>query len=119
MKKDSQPFETQGHDMTGNASLEFHDNATLDSFVSLIPGMDSGRFEPVALKIFLSGETPLITLYARVLDEADKPGFENKIPVRKFKSPVSWNELFRFVKSFDLIVHDGSIDFEDMEVDRK
>ena len=118
MEKTSQPFETQGHDLTGNASLEFHDNESISSFVSLIPGMDSSRFEPVALKIFISGDTPLITLYARLIDTAEKNNGD-KIPVRKFKSPISWNELFKFVKSFDLIVHDGAINFEDMEVDRK
>ncbi len=119
MEKTSQPFETQGHDLTGNASLEFYDNESISSFVSLIPGMDINRFEPVALKIFISGETPLITLYAKIIDADEKAVLDNKVMVRKFKSPISWKELFKFVKSFDLVVHNGNYNLEEIEVDRK
>jgi hypothetical protein len=117
MKRNIQPFETKGHDLAGNASLEFHENESLQSFVSLIPGLDFTRFEPVALKIFVSGDVPLIILYARRIE----PSFSDMgtVLVRKFKVPVTWNDLFRFVKSFDLIVHNGTINFEDMEMDRK
>ncbi|MDQ3051917.1 MAG: hypothetical protein M3Q95_13615 [Bacteroidota bacterium] len=117
MEHQSQPFETEGHDLTGAASLEFHDNQSMNSFTSLIPGMDPTRFDPVALKIYLSGETPLITLYAKDKDAAGLP--DDKIQVRKFKAPISWPELFRFVKSFDLVLHDGKYPIEDMRVDRK
>ena len=88
MEKQNQPFETRGHDLTGSSSLEFHDQESIRSFTSLVPGMDVTRFEPVALKIFLSGETPIITLYAFDRATVDKNNLpEGKLPVRKFKSP--------------------------------
>jgi|SRR5688572_13402419 len=120
MEPKTQPFETRGHDLTGAASLEFHDNESMESFTSLIPGMDASRFDPVALKIFLSGETPMITLYALDKANVDKKNFpEDKLPVRKFKSPISWKELFKYVKSFDLVVHDGNFNIEDMWVENR
>jgi len=118
MEQMPQPFETRGHDLTGNASLEFNDLATMHSFADLIPGMDMERFDPVALKIFISGETPLITLYAKQKNDNSSSGGE-KVPVRKYKSPITWNELFKLVKSFDIVVHDGNFNIADMEVDRK
>ena len=117
MKRTIQPFETKGHDLAGNASLEFHENESLHSFVSLIPGLDFTRFEPVALKIFVSGDVPLIVLYARRIETAYSDVGVTR--VRKFKVPVTWENLFRFVKSFDLVVHTGTFDLEEMEMDRK
>ena len=120
MEQINQPFETRGHDLTGAASLEFHDQKSIKSFASLVPGMDTTRFEPVALKIFLSGETPIITLYAIDQATVDKSSLpEGKLPVRKFKSPISWKELFTYVKSFDLVVHNGKINFEEMWVENR
>lgn len=118
MEHKTQPFETAGHDLTGAASLEFHEHENIQSFTSLIPGMDIARFDPVALKIYLTGETPIITLYAHPKDgnEKDENG---KTPVRKFKVPISWIDLFKFVKSFDLVLHDGKYEIENMIVDRK
>lgn len=120
MKPTEQPFETKGHDLSGSASLEFHDSETINSFTSLIPGMDASRFDPVALKIFLSGETPLITLYAidKLKMDTNKM-MADEMPVRKFKSPISWPELFRFVKSFDLVVNDGRYNLENMRVENR
>ena len=120
MKNQSQPFETRGHDHSGNASLEFHDNETIQSFASLIPGMDISRFKPVALKIFLSVEIPMITLYALDKDTVNKSNVpEDKQPVRKFKAPISMPELFRFIKHFDVIVYDGEFNLENMWVENK
>lgn len=119
MEQKSQPFETQGHDLTGAASLEFHNNQDMESFTSLIPGLDMDRFDPVAIKIFLTGEAPLITIYATEKNGRIKSDWpEGKIPVRKFKTPITWPELFRFVKSFDLVLHDGNFDIEKMKVDK-
>ncbi len=119
MKQSPQRFETTGHDLAGHASLEFHEHESMHSFVSLIPGLDFTRFEPVALKIFVSGDKPLIILYARLINPRDEHRIDGKVPVRKFKVPVTWQDLFKYVKSFDLIVHAGSFNIEDMEMDRK
>jgi len=120
MEQKAQPFETKGHDLTGAASLEFHDKESMNSFTSLIPGMDSSRFDPIALKIYLSGETPMITIYALDKATVDKSNIpQDKFPVRKFKSPISWKELFRNVKSFDLVVHDGNFDIGDLWVENR
>jgi hypothetical protein len=120
MEPKTQPFETKGHDLTGAASLEFNEKESMKSFISMIPGMDIDQFDPVALKIFLSGETPMITLYAIDKVTIPKNNYpEDKLPVRKFKAPVSLKELFRFVKSFDLVVHEGNFDIDNMWVENR
>jgi len=119
MEKITQPFETHGHDLTGSASLEFHDTETIQSFSALIPGMDINRFDPVAIKIFFSGDTPIVTLYAFDKEAGKKESFpEGKIPVRKFKTSVAWPDLFKCIKSFDLVMHDGKYNIEDIKIDK-
>ena len=119
MKDIKQPFETSGHDLTGHASLDLRDDINLKSLVSIFPGMDINNFEPVALKLFVSGEGLLFTLYAKPLNINESSSDGGKLPVRKFKVPLPLSDLFKYVKSFDLVVHEGKFDLSDMEVDRK
>src|SRR5688572_16386826 len=107
MEKLTQPFETEGHDLSGMASLEFNDQETITSFVSMIPGMDLNRFEPVAMKLFVTEEAPVLTLYAKLKEDTTSKSKDGKVPVRKFKTSLQWPDLFKFVKYFDLVVHDG------------
>jgi hypothetical protein len=120
MKNNIEPFETRGHDLSGSASLEFYDYDNFQSFASRALGYDANRFEPVALKVFISGEHPVITLYAVDKAAEGKESIpKDKLPVKKFKVRITWPEIFRFIKSFDLVVSDGSHDIKDMLVENK
>ena len=117
MKNNIEPFETRGHDLSGSASLEFYDMDNFQSFAARALGYDPDRFDPVALKIFISGEHPIVTLYAVDKSAQEKNDFpKDKLPVKKFKVIITWPEIFKFVKSFDLVVSDGAYNIKDMLV---
>ncbi|MEO5643915.1 MAG: hypothetical protein ABIQ40_03360 [Bacteroidia bacterium] len=120
MTNNIEPFETRGHDLSGSASLEFYDSDNFQSFASRALGYDADRFDPVALKIFISGEHPVVTLYALDKSAHEKENTpKDKLPVHKFKVRITWPEIFKFVKSFDLVVSDGNYDIKDMLVENK
>ena len=120
MKNNIEPFETRGHDLSGSASLEFYDADNFRTFASKAFGYDADRFDPVALKLFISGEHPVITLYALDKSTQEKDNYpKDKLPVKKFKVEVTWPEIFKYVKSFDLVVSDGIYDIKDMLVENK
>jgi hypothetical protein len=118
MSNNIEPFETRGHDLSGSASLEFYDMDNFQSFASRALGYDPDRFDPVALKIFIQGENPIVTLYAVDKSAQEKNTIpKDKLPVKKFKVRITWPDIFKFVKSFDLVVSDGSYDIKDMVVE--
>jgi hypothetical protein len=120
MEQKAQPFEKQGHDLTGSASLDFRDGESMKSLLPLIPGLDTSLYEPVAVKIFMSAEMPVVTVYARDLMAPVKlTGHDDPLPVKKFKTSVAWDQLFRFIKSFDLVVHDGKYHLQRIRVINK
>lgn len=112
-----QPFETEGHDFTGKASLDLHDQQAFYAFLASIAEYDPDRYDPVALKIYIAENHPVVTLY--VLDKNAQESGEypkDKLPVRKLHLQLQWGELFSFVRSFDLVVTPGSYDVKDMRV---
>lgn len=114
-----QPFEKEEHDLTGSASIDFYDDTSVSLFETIVPGLDTGRFEPVALKLYVSGAKPMLTIYA--IDKAAAVDFDNATEtiVRKFKAPISWTKLFRFVKSLNMVVHTRKVKIESLKVDRQ
>lgn len=111
-----QAFETKAHDMSGRASLDIRDIHQFYTFFAQTAGYDKDRYEPVALKIFMQGRKPVLTLFA--LDKTKKSA-EGKLPVKKFKLPVSWPELFSWVKRFDMVLSTGFYEVGDMVVVNK
>ncbi|MBL7915308.1 MAG: hypothetical protein BWY67_00034 [Bacteroidetes bacterium ADurb.Bin397] len=119
MKNQTQPFETREHDLTGSASMDFYDDTSVSLFDTVVPGLDTNRFEPVALKLYVSGSKPILTVYALDNEAPKSDSDSDETRVRKFKVPISWTKLFRFVKSLNLVVHNKKINMEDLIVDRK
>lgn len=120
MKPITQPFETFEHDMTGYASLDLTSGDSFNLFLSRTANYDADRFDPVALKIFIEGRSPVVTLFAVDKSKQETNGYpKEKLPVKKFKMEISWPELFSFVKRFDLVVTTGSYDISDMLVINK
>lgn len=112
-----QPFETEGHDFSGMASLDLHDQQAFYTFLASTAEYDPDRYDPVALKVYIAENHPIVTLY--VLDKNAQEGDQypkDKLPVRKLHLQLMWGELFSFVKSFDLVVSPGTYDIKDMLV---
>lgn len=112
-----QPFETAGHDFSGKASLDLHDLQAFNTFLASIAEYDPDRYDPVALKVYIADNHPVVTLY--VLDKNAQESGEHpkdKLPVRKLHLQLMWGELFSFIKSFDVVVTPGTYDIEDMLV---
>jgi hypothetical protein len=117
----TQPFETQGHDLSGHASLNFHDRENFNTFASKIAGYNPDRFDPVALKIFVEKNEVIVTLYAldKSAQEQSTVFPEDKLPVRKFKLVMNWTKFLSHIRQFDMIVSDGSFDLKDMVIINK
>lgn len=115
-----QPFETEGHDFSGMASLDLHDPQGFYDFLSRNANYDADRYEPIALKIFVSENQPTVTLF--VLDKnAQEQNIypKDKLPTRKLKLHLTWQEVFTFVRRFDLVVTNGAHNIADMVVINK
>jgi hypothetical protein len=120
MTHTDQPFETEHHDMTGNASLDLVNRGEFYAFLAKHANYDPDRFDPVALKIFMEGRDFILTLYALDKSKQEQESSpKDKLPVKKFKLAVSWYELFTFVKRFDIVVSEGNYDIKDMVVINK
>jgi hypothetical protein len=113
-----QPFETAGHDLTGNAALNFYDRENFNTFAAKLAGYNPDRFDPVALKVYVEGTDIIVTLYAldKSKQEQSNDFPSDKLPVRKFKLEMNWVKFLSHIKQFDLIVTDGNFDIKDMVI---
>src|SRR5438045_680718 len=119
MKKRKQHFETDGHDLSGYASVDLYKN-DFNSFASKIAKYNPERFDAVALKVFMKNSKPVITLYA--LDKmynAAKQLPKKKFPVKKFKLNIGLNDFISNIKQFDFVVSNGKYDVNEMVVENK
>ena len=115
-----QPFETEGHDFSGMASLDLHDAQAFYDFLSKTANYDADRYDPIALKVFVSENHPTVTLYVLDKSAQEKDNYpKDKLPTRKLKLQLSWSELFMFVRRFDLVVTNGGYNIADMVVINK
>ncbi len=116
-----QPFETKEHSLTGHASVDLNDETDFTALaIKLIDHYDPDRFEPLALRFFIEKKEPVITFYA-----LDKFGQEkqsvpkDKLPVRKFKINVSFEEFVNCIKRVDFTVTNNTYDLKDILVTNK
>jgi hypothetical protein len=116
MKKSKQPFDYDHHDLAGHASVDFAGRTDFNAFAEKLTGYNPLRFSPVALRLFMQRGEPVMTLYAVDNMNAKKNG---KIPVKKFKLRMKFEELFSMIKKFDFTVSDGRYDIGDIIVTNK
>jgi hypothetical protein len=119
MNKNSQPFETREHDLTGYAALDLNNKDDFNSFAARIAGYEPARFSPVAIKVFAENQEVIVTLYALDRSAELKAGDEKTLPVKKFKLRMDWGLFLSQIKRFDLIVSDGVHQIADMVVTNK
>lgn len=118
MKKKSQPFEKNAHDLTGHASLDLYTD--FSALAAQITKFNADRFDPVALKVFSEKGKLIVTLYA--LDKSRKETMElprKKFPVKKFKMEMTWEQFITHIKNFDVVVTSPQYDIADMVVENK
>jgi hypothetical protein len=117
MKTSDQPFETNGHALTGKASLDFVNREDFNTFALRITGYNPDRFDPVALKVFASLNNWIITLYALDKNRQQQEGAPvEKLPVKKFKMEMDSPTFLSCIRSFDLVVTNRAFDIDDIEV---
>jgi hypothetical protein len=120
MELNEQPFETEEHDLAGKAALDLTGTDSFQAFLARTANYDPDRFDPVALKLYVEGRNPVLTLYAVDKSKQEQSNYpKDKLPVKKFKLAISWPELFGFVKRFELVVSFGSYDINNMLVINK
>jgi len=115
-----QPFDTRHHDLSGCANIDLFDKDDFNTLAEKITNYNPDRFDPVALRIFVQKGKPVITLYALDTYRQESPSVpKNKLPVRKFKLKLSWDQFLSKVKRMDLTVTNDGYNLEDILVINK
>ena len=115
-----QPFEKREHGLTGYAALDFHKQEDFNVLAANITDYNPDRFDPVALKIMASESGIIATLYALDKSAREKDTYpDNKLPVKKFKLEMEWQQFMGYIKYFDLIVSNEAYSIADMVVINK
>lgn len=116
MEKHIPKTETRFDDMAGAVSLNFRDSIDFATFAREVAGVDTDKYEPVSLRVFLHKDI-LVTVYA-----VDKEKVEahrartGRVLVKKFKVEVAPADLLSYFKQVDCTVVNGEYDVEDFEV---
>lgn len=110
--------EEKGKDLMGTVSINLEDGQDFNALGAALAGYDPEHFEAVALRVYIEN-TPVVTVYA--LDKARKAREENseRLPVRKFKKEMSFDELFFMLRQVNFTVSNGEFNIDDMEVVNK
>lgn len=119
MQIKNQPFETDEHDLTGYASLDFKDGS-FNSFAHVFDNYNSERFEPVTLKILLEGRGFTITLFA--VDKTKQVSATNskkRLPVKKFKMMMNAADFGKYISHFAVAFSNEKFSIEQMRVINK
>ncbi|MCW3089754.1 MAG: hypothetical protein JWP81_823 [Ferruginibacter sp.] len=108
-------------DVSGTLTVKMANGQTLDDFCSqYIPDYNRDRFEALAIRVFVGGET-IITIYAVDKLRQDGSTFsEGKIPVKKFKlSTVPLSALFSYCEAFNCTLSTENYPLDEMEIINK
>jgi len=116
-----QPFETEHHLLTGKSALDLFRKEDLNSLAQkLVPGYNPDRFDASALRFFVQRSSPVITFFA--VDKLKQEGGNfppKKLPVKKFKVKISFDDFIRYFKRFDVTLTNDAYDISDMIVTNK
>jgi hypothetical protein len=121
MKKKSKPFETKFHSLSGNAAMDLHHKEDLNALAAkLIANYNPDRFDAVALRFFVQKNEPIVTLYAVDKYRQENDNYpKDKLPVKKYKLKLSFDEFLKHIKRFDLTVSNDAYDIADILVMNK
>ena len=116
-----QPFESGYHSLLGFAGLDFYKEEDLNSLaVRLIDGYNPDRFDAMALRLFIQEKDPVIVIYSVDKFRLEQNNYPtDKLPVKKFRIPISFDQLIRSVKRLDFTLGNDNYDIADMLVINK
>jgi hypothetical protein len=119
--KNKIPFETEKHSLTGNAAVDLFRKEDLNSLATrLIAGYNPDRLDAMGIRLFVQKDQPVITLYAVDKFRQDQNNYpKDKLPVKKFKIKISFNEFLKHIKRFDFTLSNDAYDIKDMLVENK
>jgi hypothetical protein len=120
MKK-KQPFETDAHLLTGKSAMDLFRKEDLNSLAAkLIPNYNPDRFDASALRLFVQRSAPVVTFFAvDKLKQEENNYPHQKLPVKKFKVRVTFDDFIRLFKRFDVTLTNDAYDIQDMLVMNK
>ncbi len=108
-------------DLKGEFSVKLANEQTLDDFCAEhIPEYNKDRFEALAIRLYVGGET-VITVYAvdKTRQETSS-GTPGKVPVKKFKiTTMKMIDILSYCSGFNCTLSTGNYAIEDMEVINK
>jgi hypothetical protein len=115
MKK-NQPFDSRSHSVAGRAAMDFYLKDDLNSLASkLIENYNPDRFDATALRFFIQKGAPVITLFAVDKLKQEQNNYpKDKLPVKKFKLNLAFDDFLRHIRRFDLTVTNDAYDINDM-----
>ena len=102
----------------GVISINLNDGQDFNALGASLVGYDPTNFEAVALRVFIEN-TPVVTVYARDKHRDSRKDGHEKMPVRKFKREMSFDDLFFKLKQVNFTVSTGEQSIDDMEVVNK
>jgi len=116
-----QPFEMDAHLLTGKSAMDLFSKEDLNTLaMKLIPNYNPDRFDATALRLFVQKGEPIVTLFAVDKQKQEENNYpKSKIPVKKFKIPISFNVFKRYFKRFDVTLTNDAYDLADMLVVNK
>src|SRR5947207_2855781 len=121
MKKKKKPFETNYHSLNGNAAMDLYRQDDFNALaIKLVNGYNPDRFDAVALRFFVQKDSPIVTLYAVDKYKQEDDNYpKDKLPVKKYKLKLSFDEFLKHIKRFDLTVSNDAYDIGDILVMNK
>jgi hypothetical protein len=120
MKKND-TFETDAHSLNGHAAIDFYSKDDMNSFASkFIARYNPDRYDATVLRMFVKKGSPVFTLYAvdkMIQEQNNYP--KNKLPVRKFKINISFEDFLKLIRNLDFTVTNDAYDMKDILVMNK
>jgi hypothetical protein len=110
--------ETSGKDLMGVVSINLEEGQDFNALGASLTGYDPAHFEAVALRVFIEN-TPVVTVYAMDKARRQRPENADRMPVRKFKKEMSFDDLFFKLRQVNFTVSTGEQSIDDMEVVNK
>ena len=109
-----------GHDLIGRASIDMDAKINFNELASkLIPNYNPDRFDPILLKLYVQKSRSIITLYALDRFRQGRSSVpKNKLPVKKFKIFMSFDEFITHIQRMALSVTNNAYDIKDMLVNK-
>lgn len=110
--------ETSGKDLMGVVSINLDNGQDFNELGASLAGYDPASYEAVALRVYIEN-TPIVTVYARDRHRDARPDGHTRMPVRKFKKEMSFDDLFFKLRQVNFTVSTGEYNIDDMEVINK